>query len=314
MQRGRGKRVRTGGIQMELTVDDSNIGVTPGGGEGGSLRHRVATHPTLGIKCRFDARGRGYAEIAGERIGSLTSDIWEIAGPLPDAGGSMASEKGVLSSHPTGNSRVAQRAHHGAMGPAAARPILSVRPSSPMNHAATHASPGILDDLDDASLIDADRILRAVHAVNFFSAGQSPLLFLPVHDRLLKSIRYDHGKHFAQLMVSLGLSPARVVIEIPPASSAHKTFLAYLLRSYRSYGFKVAAYLEDAGKVLSIDSSAMPDFVVAHAATALRDGVVRPLVRFGAMTRVRIVFAAVANDDERDRLTAMGATYIENSL
>ncbi|WP_052738262.1 hypothetical protein [Robbsia andropogonis] len=299
---------------MELTIDDSNIGVAPGGGEGESLRHRVAMHPTLGIKCRFDAQGRAYAEIAGKRIGSLTSEIWEIPGPLPDAGGSTAREKGALAPHPTGISRIAQRAYHGAMGPAAARPILSSRPSSLMNDVATQALPGVLDDLDDSSLIDADRILRAVHAVNFFSAGQSSLLFLPVHDRLLKSIRYDHGKHFAQLLVSLGLSPARVVIEIPPASSAHKTFLAYLLRSYRSYGFKVAAYLEDAGKVLSIDSSAMPDFVVAHAATALRDGVVRPLVRFGGMTRVRIVFAAVANDDERDRLTAMGATYIENRL
>jgi EAL domain-containing protein (putative c-di-GMP-specific phosphodiesterase class I) len=290
------------------------------------LRERVLAHPTLGNKCRFDARGRAYAEIDARRLGSLTTDILERHGASVSASGLSASP-GAMS--PEWESSIAQRAYHGAIRhtPSGAAVVSerALRVCDDAPDAEEHGEGGYhcdvagpmveaLDHLDDAVLIDADRVLRAVHAVNFFLAGRSPLLFLPVHDRLLKSIRYDHGKHFAQLLISLGLSPARIVIEIPPASSAHKTFLGYLLRSYRSYGFKVAAYIDDAGRVLSLDSTAMPDFIVAHAHSALRDGVVRPLVRFGALTKVRVVFAGVANLDESDRLTAMGATYLENSI
>lgn len=298
-----------------------------------SLHERVSTHPTLGSKCRFDQAGRAYAEVDGRRIGSVTVDILEVHGvPHERSASGSGHVHGVGGVGGGGRlddmSTVAERAYHGAIAlpPVEALAVEAVQPANAATNAQWHGHtregadarlsllPDVLDHLDDAVLIDADRVLRAVHAVNFFLAGRSPLLFLPVHDRLLKSIRYDHGKHFAQLLISLGLSPARIVIEIPPASAAHKTFLGYLLRSYRSYGFKVAAYLEDAGKVLTLDSTAMPDFVIAHAHSALRDGVVRPLVRFGALTKVRVVFAGADGADERDRLTAMGATYIENSL
>ncbi len=66
-----------------------------------------------------------------------------------------------------------------------------------------------------------------------------------MHERLLKSVKYDHGKHFSDVLVSFGLSPARIVIELPSPRSRTRTFLGYLTKSYQHYGFKVAGNLPE---------------------------------------------------------------------
>ncbi|MGF6550238.1 hypothetical protein QFZ96_005309 [Paraburkholderia youngii] len=93
---------------------------------------------------------------------------------------------------------------------------------------------------DDQQLVALDRMSRALHAINFFGPQRHGLLFLRVHERLLKSVKYDHGRHFSSVLTSFNLSPTRIVIELPAAAVAHKTFLGYLTRSYQHYGFKVA--------------------------------------------------------------------------
>ncbi|MGF6730318.1 hypothetical protein OKW50_002399 [Paraburkholderia youngii] len=108
---------------------------------------------------------------------------------------------------------------------------------------------------DDQQLVALDRMSRALHAINFFGPQRHGLLFLRVHERLLKSVKYDHGRHFSSVLTSFNLSPTRIVIELPAAAVAHKTFLGYLTRSYQHYGFKVAGNLSNAGQILSVSEN-----------------------------------------------------------
>ncbi|ACR27884.1 EAL domain-containing protein [Burkholderia glumae] len=150
---------------------------------------------------------------------------------------------------------------------------------------------------DDPTLVAVDRLSRALHAINFFGPQRHGLLFLRVHERLLKSVKYDHGKHFSTVLRSFGLSPERIVIELPAAAVAHKTFLGYLTRSYQHHGFKVADKLPDPGRILAVESDmARPDYIKMDAAIALRDGMVKALVGYAQRVRIPIIFDHVIDE------------------
>ncbi len=153
------------------------------------------------------------------------------------------------------------------------------------------------DRLDDPSLVALDRLTRALHTINFFGAHRHGLLFLRVHERLLKSVKYDHGKHFSSILRQFGIDPAHIVIELPEAAVAHKTFLAYLTKSYQHHGFKVAAKLPDAGRILAVESDmARPDYVKMNAGLALRDCMVKALSAYAHRMHVPLIFDNVADE------------------
>ncbi|WP_186275848.1 EAL domain-containing protein [Burkholderia gladioli] len=152
---------------------------------------------------------------------------------------------------------------------------------------------------DDPTLVAVDRLSRALHAINFFGAQRHGLLFLRVHERLLKSVKYDHGKHFSSVLRHFGLSPERIVIELPAAAVAHKTFLGYLTKSYQHHGFKVADKLPDPGRILAVESEmASPDYIKMDAAIALRDGMVKALVGYAQRVKIPIIFDQVADETQ----------------
>ncbi len=149
----------------------------------------------------------------------------------------------------------------------------------------------------DAPLVQFDRLARALHAINFFGAQRHGLLFLRVHERLLKSVKYDHGKHFAAVLSRFGIGPERIVIELPAAAVAHKTFVGYLTKSYQHHGFKVADKLPDPGRILAVESDlARPDYIRIDAAIALREGMVKALVGYAHRMKVPIIFDQVADE------------------
>ena len=96
---------------------------------------------------------------------------------------------------------------------------------------------GLLQDMRSG---DADAAIGAARIIDGDLWRQYGLLFLRVHERLLKSVKYDHGKHFSSVLQRFGLPAERIVIELPAVAVAHKTFLGYLTRSYQHHGFKVA--------------------------------------------------------------------------
>ncbi|MEX3784571.1 diguanylate phosphodiesterase [Paraburkholderia sp. BR14374] len=167
---------------------------------------------------------------------------------------------------------------------------------------------------DDQQLVALDRMSRALHAINFFGPQRHGLLFLRVHERLLKSVKYDHGRHFSSVLTSFDLSPTRIVIELPAAAVAHKTFLGYLTRSYQHYGFKVAGNLSNAGQILSVSETARLDFIKMDATAALRDATVKPLVGYAGRLRVPLIFNRVMDETQFSALQQYDVRFVQGPL
>ena len=166
---------------------------------------------------------------------------------------------------------------------------------------------------DDRQLVELDRLSRALNAFNFFGAQRPGLLFLRVHERLLKSVKYDHGKHFSQVLLEFGLNPARVVIELPSAAVAHRTFLGYLVKSYQKYGFKVAGNLPNAGQIMSVSDMARLDFIKMDAGLALRDSVVKPLVGYAHRLKIPLIFSHVADEAQFEALLQFDVSFVQGA-
>ena len=167
---------------------------------------------------------------------------------------------------------------------------------------------------NDTQLVALDRLSRATHTINFFGAARPGLLFLNVHERLLKSIKYDHGRHFSTVLLSFGLNPARIVIELPEAAVAHRTFLGYLAKSYQSFGFKVAGNLPNAGQILSISDMARLDFIKIDAASALRDSMVKPLVGYANRLKIPLIFKRVGDEAQFRMLQQYDVRFVQGTL
>ncbi|HEY1608367.1 MAG TPA: EAL domain-containing protein [Paraburkholderia sp.] len=170
------------------------------------------------------------------------------------------------------------------------------------------------DSVDGPELVALDRMVRALHTINFLGSKQHGLLFLRVHERLLKSVKYDHGRHFSNVLVSFGLNPGRIVIELPPAAVAHRTFVGYLTKSYQRYGFKVAGNLPNAGQILSVSDMARLDFVKMDASAALRDSMVKPLVTYASRLRIPLIFSRVVDAAQFDLLQQYDVRFVQGPL
>jgi EAL domain-containing protein (putative c-di-GMP-specific phosphodiesterase class I) len=167
---------------------------------------------------------------------------------------------------------------------------------------------------DDRELVELDRLSRALHAFNFFGTQRPGLLFLRVHERLLKSVKYDHGLHFSSVLIDFGLNPSRIVIELPAAAVAHKTFLGYLTKSYQRYGFKVAGNLPNAGQIMSVSEMARLDFIKMDAGAALRDSVVKHLVGYASRLRIPLIFSHVVDEAQFDALQQFDVRFVQGPV
>lgn len=167
---------------------------------------------------------------------------------------------------------------------------------------------------EDRELVTLDRLARTLHAVNFFGAQRHGMLFLRVHERLLKSVKYDHGQHFSSVLIGFGLNPARVIIELPSAAVAHRTFLGYLANSYQRYGFKVAGNLPNAGHILSVSDMARLDFIKIDGGAVLRDAMAKPLIAYANRLGIPLIFDRVATEAQFDALAQFGARFVQGPL
>jgi EAL domain-containing protein (putative c-di-GMP-specific phosphodiesterase class I) len=167
---------------------------------------------------------------------------------------------------------------------------------------------------DDREIVALDRLARTLHAINFFGAQRHGLLFLRVHERLLKSVKYDHGQHFSSVLIDFGLNPSRVIIELPSAAVAHRTFLGYLANSYQRYGFKVAGNLPNAGHIVSVSDMVRLDFLKIDGGAVLRDAMVKPLLSYANRLGIPLIFDRVANEAQFDALQQFGARFVQGPL
>ncbi|MDR5736519.1 MULTISPECIES: EAL domain-containing protein [unclassified Caballeronia] len=167
---------------------------------------------------------------------------------------------------------------------------------------------------DDRALVALDRLSRALHAFNFFGRQRTGLLFLRVHERLLKSVKYDHGLHFSSVLLEFGINPARVVIELPAAAVAHKTFVGYLTKSYQHYGFKVAGNLPNAGQIMAVSEMARLDFIKMDAGAALRDSVVKHLVAYAHRLKIPLIFSNVSDEAQFNALQQFDVHFVQGPV
>ncbi|MBL8435491.1 MAG: EAL domain-containing protein [Zoogloea sp.] len=114
---------------------------------------------------------------------------------------------------------------------------------------------------DDTRLIALDRLARTVHLLNALQANCRRPLFLNVHGRLLAAVVSDHGRAFRRVVDALGASPGEIVIETPVEASAQPDLLAFVLRNYRSNGFRVAVNLASADQWQRIAGVVRADYV-----------------------------------------------------
>ncbi|WP_341315828.1 diguanylate phosphodiesterase [Paraburkholderia sp. IMGN_8] len=256
---------------------------------------RAANHPFLGEHLAMGTGVLGetaLAEFDGIQLGSAYEPIFDI---------SVHSLAQSLSSGPEGVDRFGDE-----LGFQAVTQRLDGQPFDIFDPFERIA--------DDQELVALDRMSRALHAINFFGTQRHGLLFLRVHERLLKSVKYDHGRHFSSVLVSFGLNPSRVVIELPAAAVAHKTFLGYLTKSYQRYGFKVAGNLSNAGQILSVSDTARLDFIKMDAAVALRDSTVKPLVGYASRLRIPLIFNRVMDGAQFDLLQQYDVRFVQGPL
>jgi EAL domain-containing protein (putative c-di-GMP-specific phosphodiesterase class I) len=137
---------------------------------------------------------------------------------------------------------------------------------------------------------------------------------LRVHERLLKSVKYDHGLHFSSVLMEFGVSPSRIVIELPAAAVAHKTFVGYLTKSYQHYGFKVAGNLPNAGQIMAVSDMARLDFIKMDAGQALRDSVVKHLVAYAHRLKIPLIFSNVCDEAQFNALQQFDVHFVQGPV
>jgi len=253
---------------------------------------RAAEHPFLGA---YIALGEGgHAQQAIARYGEIT--VASAYEPIFDVG--THSFPQTLSASPESAERFGDE-----LGLQALTLIEGDVPHDPF---------ASLDD--DRDLVVLDRLSRALHAFNFFGPHRTGLLFLRVHERLLKSVKYDHGLHFSSVLREFGLNPSRVVIELPAAAVAHKTFLGYLIKSYQRYGFKVAGNLPNAGQIMAVSEMARLDFIKMDASAALRDSVVKHLVAYAHRLKIPLIFSNVSDEAQFTALQHFDVHFVQGPV
>jgi EAL domain-containing protein (putative c-di-GMP-specific phosphodiesterase class I) len=253
---------------------------------------RAAEHPFLGA--HIVLAGDGQARQAIARYGELT--VASAYEPIFDVG---------THSFPQTLSASAESAQRfgDELGLQALTLIQGDMPRDPFAHLE-----------DDNELVTLDRLSRALHAFNFFGPQRPGLLFLRVHERLLKSVKYDHGLVFSSVLRKFGMNPARVVIELPAAAVAHKTFLGYLTKSYQRYGFKVAGNLPNAGQIMAVSEMARLDFIKMDAGAALRDSVVKHLVAYAHRLKIPLIFSNVSDEAQFDALQQFDVHFVQGPV
>jgi len=100
-------------------------------------------------------------------------------------------------------------------------------------------------------LVALDRLCRALHAANYFPhADDHWRLFLNVQAGLVSAVARDHGAVFAGILRLLGVSPERVVIQLPAGINDEPNHLRAAAQSFLARGFGLAINFSGGASVL----------------------------------------------------------------
>jgi EAL domain-containing protein (putative c-di-GMP-specific phosphodiesterase class I) len=120
---------------------------------------------------------------------------------------------------------------------------------------------------DDESIATLDRLVRALHAVNYFGGGHDGgRLFLTIDPRMLSMAPDDHRRCFDGLLTALDVPTSSVVVCIPEAALEDPVTFVRAAVSYAIRGYRVLAELRpDAHADLEHIYLADPQYVAMDA-------------------------------------------------
>lgn len=163
--------------------------------------------------------------------------------------------------------------------------------------------------LDDAHLVQLDRLCRTVHALNYFpraAPGSNASLFVNIERRLLTGVAADHGAYFEAILALMGVAPARVTIVMPPDAVDNPVAFVRAAISYRIRGYRVLVPVRSiAESELSHVFLADPHYVAIDGAASLEGPAARSFL--GALARRGTHLVARGVEDDRHARAAREA-------
>ncbi|MFN4328748.1 MAG: hypothetical protein ACK4FF_07720 [Limnobacter sp.] len=119
-----------------------------------------------------------------------------------------------------------------------------------------------LDNLDSNTFIASDRLLRALHTLNYYGVSPLPVrLYLDVNQRFFTSVVDNHGKAFRLLIESLGLGAGHFVIQVVANELTDLSTLAFAADNYRRNGFLTGLHARTPLEANSLIAQIRPDFL-----------------------------------------------------
>ncbi|HEX4878765.1 MAG TPA: hypothetical protein VFV39_02885 [Limnobacter sp.] len=119
-----------------------------------------------------------------------------------------------------------------------------------------------LDDLDDNLFVATDRLIRALHTLNYFaSVVDASRLFLDVNHRFLASVADNHDRAFRHFIESLDLVPEYFVIQVLAEREIDLNTLAFAADNYRRNGFLTGLHSRNSLQSHSLIGQIRPDFL-----------------------------------------------------
>lgn len=148
--------------------------------------------------------------------------------------------------------RIVARNRHGTLA-SAFQPVIAAGDGVAIGHQAyvrartpdgEESSPwsAFAHETDGQATVRLDRLVRTVHALNYFDRARSrQKLFVRVEQRLLDTVTDEYGRAFEEILASLGASPSRVAIVLPATALDDPLVFVRAVLSYRRRGYAVAA-------------------------------------------------------------------------
>lgn len=167
--------------------------------------------------------------------------------------------------------------------------------------------------VDEARLVQLDRLCRTVHALNYFpSADPGTSLFLNIEKRLLTGVAADHGAYFEAILALIGVPPSRVVIVMPPDAIDNPVAFVRAAISYRIRGYRVLVPVRSTTEAeLSHVFLADPHYVAVDGPEALEGPTARHFLEALAQRGTHLVARGVENARHAQAAGAVGVEVLQ---
>lgn len=147
-----------------------------------------------------------------------------------------------------------------------------------------------LTTLDDNAFVATDRLLRALHTLNYFGGSNHAVrLFLDVNHRFLSSVSNNHGQAFRELIFSLDLATDDFVIQVVSSDEADLGTLTFAADNYRRNGFQIGLHSRNLSACAALIEQIRPGFLSLWTSKGYPFGELAPIVAAASAHQVQLL-------------------------